>query len=125
MPSRQTPDHSEHDPRDGQLSCGPGSLSLLQRSACGWRLAGQIAHKFHFASLGSLCVIGHQTACAELTLPFARTRTVRFSGLSAWLMWRGIYLSKLPGLERKIRVLFDWTVELFFPRDIVQTIDLK
>jgi NADH dehydrogenase len=49
---------------------------------------------------------------------------VRFSGLLAWLMWRGIYLSKLPGMERKIRVLMDWMVELFFPRDIVQTIDL-
>jgi NADH dehydrogenase len=31
----------------------------------------------------------------------------------------------LPGLERKIRVLMDWTIELFFPRDIVQTIALK
>jgi NADH dehydrogenase len=79
---------------------------------------------FHFDSLGSLCVVGHQTACAELTLPFARTRSLRFSGLFAWLMWRGIYLSKLPGMERKIRVLMDWTIELFFPRDIVQTIDL-
>ena len=29
------------------------------------------------------------------------------------------------GLERKIRVLVDWTIELFFPRDIVQTIDLQ
>jgi len=38
-------------------------------------------------------------------------------------MWRGIYLSKLPGLERKLRVLMDWTIELFFPRDIVQTIE--
>ena len=27
------------------------------------------------------------------------------------------------GLERKVRVLTDWTLELFFPRDIVQTID--
>ena len=80
---------------------------------------------FHFNSLGSLCVVGHQTACAELTVPFARERSMRFSGLLAWLMWRGIYLAKLPGLERKIRVLMDWTVELFFPRDIVQTIDLK
>ena len=88
-------------------------------------LAGRPMKTFHFDSLGALCVIGHQTACAELTVPFARTRAVRFSGLLAWLMWRGIYLSKLPGLERKIRVLFDWTVELFFPRDIVQTIDLK
>jgi NADH dehydrogenase len=80
---------------------------------------------FHFDSLGALCVVGHQTACAELTVPFARERSMRFSGLLAWIMWRGIYLAKLPGLERKIRVLMDWTVELFFPRDIVQMIDLK
>jgi len=80
---------------------------------------------FHFDSLGALCVVGHQTACAELTIPFARTRSVRFSGLLAWLMWRGIYLTKLPGLERKVRVLIDWVIELFFPRDIVQTIDVS
>ena len=34
-------------------------------------------------------------------------------------------LAKLPGLERKVRVLVDWVIELFFPRDIVQTIDFK
>jgi NADH:ubiquinone reductase (H+-translocating) len=88
-------------------------------------LTGRPLKKFHFNSLGALCVIGHQTGCAELTIPFARSYSVRFSGLLAWLIWRGTYLSKLPGLERKIRVLFGWTVELFFPRDIVQTIDLK
>jgi NADH dehydrogenase len=82
-------------------------------------------HKFHFDSLGALCVVGHQTACAELSIPFARSRFFRFSGLFAWLLWRGIYLAKLPGLERKIRVLMDWTIELFFPRDIVQTIDVR
>jgi NADH:quinone reductase (non-electrogenic) len=60
-----------------------------------------------------------------LTLPFARSRSVRFSGLLAWFLWRTIYLTKLPGLERKTRVLIDWTIELFFPRDIVQTIDLQ
>jgi NADH dehydrogenase len=88
-------------------------------------LQGRPARGFHFDSLGALCVVGHQTACAELTVPFARRKSMRFSGLLAWLMWRGIYLGKLPGLERKIRVLVDWTVELFFPRDIVQTIDLR
>jgi NADH dehydrogenase len=61
-----------------------------------------------------LAVIGHQTACAEV-------KGWRFSGVLAWLMWRGIYLSKLPGLERKVRVLLDGVIELFFPRDIVQT----
>jgi len=89
------------------------------------QLSGKPAKNFHFDSLGALCVVGHQTACAELTVPFTRTKSIRFSGLLAWLMWRGIYLAKLPGLERKIRVLMDWTIELFFPRDIVQTIDLQ
>jgi len=88
-------------------------------------LDGRPGQPFHFDSLGALCVVGYQTACAELTLPFFRSRSIRFSGLLAWLMWRGIYLSKLPGLERKTRVLIDWTIELFCPRDIVQTIDLK
>jgi NADH dehydrogenase len=78
---------------------------------------GRAPQAFRFAPLGALCVVGHHTACAEI-------KGLRFSGLFAWLMWRGIYLSKLPSLERKVRVLIDWVIELFFPRDIVQTIDL-
>src|SRR5262249_46001592 len=80
---------------------------------------------FHSDSLGALCVVGHQTACAEFTIPFARNKSVRFSGLLAWLMWRGIYLSKLPGLEGKARVLIDWVIDLFFRRDIWQTVELS
>jgi NADH dehydrogenase len=79
-------------------------------------LLGRPLKLFRFKSLGSLCIVGYHTACAEM-------RGLKFSGLFAWLLWRGIYLSKLPGLERKVRVLTDWTLELFFPRDIVQTID--
>jgi NADH dehydrogenase len=78
---------------------------------------------FHFESLGALAVVGHHTACAELVIPWTGGRRVMFSGLFAWLLWRGVYLGKLPGLERKARVLVDWVMELFFPRDIVQTID--
>jgi NADH:ubiquinone reductase (H+-translocating) len=89
------------------------------------QLRGRPLKNFHFDSLGAFCVVGHQSACAELSVPFARSKSVRFAGLLAWLMWRGIYLSKLPGMERKIRVLMDWMIEIFFPRDIVQTIDLQ
>jgi len=71
---------------------------------------------FHFEALGALCVVGHHTACAEI-------KGFRFSGLFAWFLWRGIYVAKLPSLERKVRVVVDWIVELFFPRDIVQTLD--
>ena len=97
---------------------------VLAKNICA-ELRGGPRESFHFDSLGALCVVGHQTACAELAIPFVKNKSVRFSGLFAWLLWRGIYVSKLPGLERKIRVLVDWTIELFFPRDIVQTIDLQ
>lgn len=73
---------------------------------------------FSYRSLGSLVVLGHQTACAEI-------RGLKFSGLLAWWLWRTIYLLKLPTLEKKIRVALDWTVDLFFPRDIVQTMSLR
>jgi NADH:ubiquinone reductase (H+-translocating) len=78
---------------------------------------GRPLKPFHHAGLGTLCVVGHHTACAEI-------KGVRFSGLLAWMMWRAIYLAKLPGLERKVRVFVDWTIELFFPRDTVQTIEV-
>lgn len=87
------------------------------------RLRGGTLTPFAFESLGSLCVIGHQLACAEIRLPLTR-RKLLFSGLFAWLLWRAIYLSKLPGFDRKARVLVDWITELFFPRDTVQTIEL-
>jgi NADH dehydrogenase len=111
-------------------ACPPTAQFALREAATVARnidatLHGRRAVPFHFDSLGALCVIGHQNACAELTLPFARSRSVRFSGLFAWFLWRGIYVSKLPGMERKIRVLIAWTLELFFPRDIVQTIELS
>jgi NADH dehydrogenase len=78
---------------------------------------GQPPKPFHYNGLGTLCVVGHHTACAEI-------KGVRFSGLLAWMMWRAIFLSKLPGLERKVRVFGDWNIELFFPRDIAQTIEV-
>ncbi|MEO0417046.1 MAG: CBS domain-containing protein, partial [Verrucomicrobiota bacterium] len=66
---------------------------------------------FGFKGLGELASIGHQTAVANVM-------GVKFSGFFAWFMWRTIYLSKLPGWDRRIRVVFEWTLDLFFPRDI-------
>jgi hypothetical protein len=37
-------------------------------------------------------------------------------------LWRTVCLSKLPGLDKKIRVAFDWTSDLFFPKDVVRYI---
>jgi NADH dehydrogenase len=77
-------------------------------------LAGAEPEPFRFRGLGSLVPLGRQSAAAEL-------RGLRFSGLPAWLLWRGVYLWKLPGPQKRLRVLLDWTIELLFPRDIALT----
>jgi NADH dehydrogenase len=77
-------------------------------------LAGREPKPFRFRTIGLLVGLGQRTAAAEI-------RGRRFSGLAAWLMWRGIYWSKLPGLEKKLRVGFDWAIDLAFARDIVLT----
>jgi NADH:ubiquinone reductase (H+-translocating) len=77
-------------------------------------LRGEAPGEFRFRTIGILVALGHRTAAAEI-------RDHRFSGFAAWLMWRGIYLAKLPGIEKQVRVLLDWLLELVFPRDIVVT----
>ena len=77
-------------------------------------MRGRPIKQFRFRAIGVLVGLGHRTAAAEI-------RGWRFSGLLAWLIWRTIYLSKLPGMEKKVRVALDWTIDLFFPRDIAMT----
>jgi NADH dehydrogenase len=69
--------------------------------------------KFDFAALGQLAAIGRRTGVAKI-LGF------KFSGFTAWFLWRTIYLSKLPRFEKKLRVALDWTLDLFFSKDLVQ-----
>ncbi len=66
---------------------------------------------FTFRGLGELASIGHRTAVANIL-------GLHFSGFIAWWMWRSVYLMKLPGLDRKLRVMLEWTLDLFFPKDI-------
>ncbi len=50
---------------------------------------------------------------------------INFSGFIAWWLWRGIYLSKLPRFEKKVRVALDWTLDLIFSKDLVQFLTLR
>jgi NADH dehydrogenase len=76
-------------------------------------LNGRQPRPFRYRYLGQLASIGERKAVAEI-LGF------HFKGFIAWWMWRTIYLAKLPGTARKLRVMIDWTFDLVFPRDISQ-----
>ena len=101
---RPYPPTAQHAIREGKTAARNIAAALQDRPP----------KQFRFRAVGMLVPLGHRTGVAEI-------RGLRFSGFLAWFMWRGIYLTLLPGLEKKIRVLFDWVIDLFFPRDIVLT----
>jgi NADH dehydrogenase len=70
---------------------------------------------FVFTTLGQLATIGHRAGVAKVF-------GLKFSGFIAWWLWRSVYLAKLPGLAKKLRVMVDWTLDLFFGREIEQTL---
>jgi NADH dehydrogenase len=77
-------------------------------------LRGEPTRPFRYRSLGMMASLGARRAVAQL--PGDRVLT----GFIAWFLWRSYYLLRLPGLDRKLRVAFDWTLDLIFPRDIAE-----
>ena len=67
--------------------------------------------KFEFHSKGQMAIIGKRSGIATFL-------GMNISGFWAWLIWRNVYLSKISTLDKKIRVFLDWTIDLFFDRDI-------
>jgi NADH dehydrogenase len=73
---------------------------------------------FVFSTIAQLAAIGRRTGVANIM-------GINFSGFIAWLLWRAIYLSKLPRFEKKLRVALDWTLDLLFSKDLVQFMTLR
>jgi NADH dehydrogenase FAD-containing subunit len=81
-------------------------------------IRGSEQKRFDFSTIAQLAAIGRRTGVANI-LGF------NFSGFFAWWLWRTIYLSKLPRLEKKLRVAFDWTLDLIFSKYFVQFLDIR
>jgi NADH:ubiquinone reductase (H+-translocating) len=68
---------------------------------------------FAFKGLGKLGALGRHSAIADIL-------GVKISGFAAWFIWRTIYLMKIPGWGRRLKVAVSWTLDLFLPPDLVQ-----
>jgi NADH dehydrogenase len=105
------------NPRTGQPSPPTAQFALRQGTIVATNVAAALGRstrrRFGFTGLGQLVSLGRRMAVAEV-------KGLKLSGVIAWIMWRSFYLFRLPGLERKIRVLIDWNLDLLFRRDIVQ-----
>jgi len=106
-------------PMPGGQSCPPTAQHAIRQAKT---LAANIVashtdgrtRSFAFTGLGKLGALGHHRAVAELP------GGVRIAGVPAWLMWRGVYWSKLPGASRKARVAISWLSDLVLPPHPVQ-----
>ncbi len=67
--------------------------------------------KFEYSSRGQMAVIGKRSAIATIF-------GLHLHGFLAWWIWRIYYLSKIPRLDKRVRIFLDWTIDLFFDRDI-------
>jgi len=68
---------------------------------------------FIYKSKGTLAALGHYKGVG-------RVYKIKIHGLLAWWVWRTYYLMQMPGFSRKVRLVIDWTVALFFKNDVVE-----
>jgi NADH:quinone reductase (non-electrogenic) len=107
------------DPDDDPLLYAPQTAQFAVRE--GRQIAANIVAKlddkepkpFAYTSKGSLASLGMSKAVADVY-------GVKLSGTLAWLLWRGFYLSFLPGFVSKLRVGINWLVNSVMPPNIVQ-----
>jgi len=75
------------------------------------KLKGLPTRPFRHRPKGQLASVGHNKAVAEIA-------GLQLSGFIAWLLWRGLYLLRIPTLARKSRLFLEWNWAMFFPPDI-------
>jgi NADH dehydrogenase len=68
---------------------------------------------YGYRMLGQVATLGRHKGIAEVL-------GLRLRGFLGWWVTRSYHLYQLPLAQRKLRVVVDWTVSLFFRRDIAE-----
>jgi NADH:ubiquinone reductase (H+-translocating) len=76
-------------------------------------LRGRELRPFRYRNLGQLVSLGRYKGVA-------RVPGLRLRGFPAWFLHRTYHVLRVPTANRKVRIMLDWTVALFFRRDVVQ-----
>jgi NADH dehydrogenase len=103
VPNAATPDHP--DPPTCQHA-------LRQARRLAKNLRGE-PRPYRYRMLGQVATLGRHKGIADVV-------GLRLRGFPGWFVTRTYHLYQLPLLSRKLRVVTDWTVALFFRRDIAE-----
>ncbi len=74
---------------------------------------GRVPAPFVYQPLATMASLGHTRAVA-------RVFGVHLTGFAAWWVRRTYYLFQMPRWDRRLRIVLDWTVALFFRPDITK-----
>jgi NADH dehydrogenase len=76
-------------------------------------LRGGQTKPFIYSSKGTLAALGHFKGAGKVY-------AFNIHGFIAWWVWRTYYLLRMPHWSRRLRIVIDWTIALFFRNDVVQ-----
>ena len=68
---------------------------------------------FRYRSEGAMASIGQWYAVGQIF-------SLKINGWFAWWIWRTVYLSKFASWRKRIRIAFEWTIDLFYSRDVTK-----
>jgi NADH dehydrogenase len=75
-------------------------------------LNGRSPRAYAHKHVGSVASLGVYKGVAQVY-------GIKLRGFPAWFMHRTYHVSRVPTFNRKVRVVLDWTLSLFFPREVV------
>ncbi len=106
---------AQTDSHTGESYVATAQVAIRQARALARQLEAELTgherRPFRFQVLGEMVPLSRRTAVADL-------RGIKLLGFPAWFLWKTVYMLKLPTLAARVRVVLDWTVELFFERDV-------
>jgi NADH dehydrogenase len=100
--------------KSGRTPCPPTAQHALRQGRVAAdnvaaTLAGRRTRRFRYRTLGVFVDMGQHKAVATML-------GVPLRGFPAWFAARTYHLVAMPGLARRLRLMADWTVGLFFGR---------
>ena len=75
-------------------------------------LRGAAPRQYRHKHVGTVASLGLHKGVAQVY-------GIKVRGWPAWFMHRTYHLAQMPTLNRKVRIVLDWTLALFFPRELV------
>jgi NADH dehydrogenase len=100
----------------GELCSPSAQHAVRQAKVLGDNLArairGEELEDYRHKHAGSVASLGLHKGVAQVY-------GIKLRGFPAWFMHRTYHMSRMPTFNKKVRVVLDWTLALFFKRDIV------